>query len=752
MPKKQDASLGKRAITYGKRYIKHNREKAVKDILDALVEIVTNCDDSYHNLFHQKKRPADGGDILIEIERRQKHNSRVVVKDKAEGMTLAQMRAKLGHAGERTSGEGSRGFMARGLRDCTALGDVRVDSIVDGKHHACRLTQNLDFEDLADGGKITEQLKRALGTAKKNGTMVTLDYASPIRFPQIDTLARDLPMHYALRDMVGEKSQSKIRLRRSGGEAKTLTLPPISGAREVNAHFQIDGYSDSECHLQIWRAPSPLPCRESRVRLSGILISGGRTIHQCTLLNYEGEKLAHHYHGRLHCDYIQQLLKEHDKRLEDETPHPRSNPRLLIDPNRQSGLDSTHPFAVKIFEKIREHLDPLIERDRRAAESKQGDISDRKTRQLLNKLADVANQFQKEYVDDDASPGEEKALNTAKKQGVYVMPPKFKIGVGEIRTLTVYSRNNHYDSNRKPRVSSSDERVISIEEAIPGNKLKQHHLDESVFYGSLKVRGRALGTSTITFRPNKDGQTATAHGEVVKKRNPKSPDLEDELEFERQLYNIPEGKTKTLNIFADSSLMDDSDTLVAMVSCRDEEVSVKGGGQCRLRLQAGGGYAMGAIEVKGAALTQKRVTVTARINEKTATTKVRVIEPKKMEGGFRFEIVPDNLGELRARWADIKQMPNLLEISAAHPSTKKHFGAPPDFEGQKNKESRILLAELITESVCLRILGREMVARPGSFQFDGKEPRYVLDEVNRELQKRISEFAPKAHRILVDEQ
>ena len=43
------------------RYYKQNRSHSIRDVFDALVEIITNCDDSYHRLYiHQKKAMMEG--------------------------------------------------------------------------------------------------------------------------------------------------------------------------------------------------------------------------------------------------------------------------------------------------------------------------------------------------------------------------------------------------------------------------------------------------------------------------------------------------------------------------------------------------------------------------------------------------------------------------------------------------------------------------------------------------------------------
>ena len=50
------------------RYFQFNRQFAVRDVFDALVELITNSDDSYHRLYKKGQRNEDGGPILIELK------------------------------------------------------------------------------------------------------------------------------------------------------------------------------------------------------------------------------------------------------------------------------------------------------------------------------------------------------------------------------------------------------------------------------------------------------------------------------------------------------------------------------------------------------------------------------------------------------------------------------------------------------------------------------------------------------------
>ena len=104
-------------IKLSNRYYEQNRDFAIRDIFDALLELITNSDDSYHHLLSQQKRSDDGGPILIEVEQHRKDKPSIIkVKDKAEGMTLENMMNKIKIIGEKTSEYGDRGFLSRGLK------------------------------------------------------------------------------------------------------------------------------------------------------------------------------------------------------------------------------------------------------------------------------------------------------------------------------------------------------------------------------------------------------------------------------------------------------------------------------------------------------------------------------------------------------------------------------------------------------------------------------------------------------------
>ena len=94
---------------------------------------------------------------------------------------------------------------------------------------------------------------------------------------------------------------------------------------------------------------------------------------------------------------------------------------------------------------------------------------------------------------------------------------------------------------------------------------------------------------------------------------------------------------------------------------------------------------------------------------------------------------------------------NLLEISATHDSIKRYLGPEPNYEGQEKLYFRVLLAEIVTESVCRKALGLEFKNRPMDFKEDfAGNPEVVVDTILTRLQQRICEFVAIAHKCMLD--
>lgn len=258
------------------RYWHQNAKASIRDIFDALVELITNVDDRYIVL---KKR----GRIEIDVERRRGEADNIIrVRDFADGMTLRVMEEKLAKVGGRVSGmaEGLavRGTNSRGAKDVAVLGGVSFESIAeDGCFHQCEISAQGRFKAIADPSPVTKDLRERLGILRGTGTVVTLSVNSRIAtIPQHDNLREQLERLVPLRD-VFLSSDREVTLRdtnkRREDRIKGTQPEGHEGHEVLDRRFTVPGYPDANAKLLVRRSKERFDTSEPKLlRRGGILI------------------------------------------------------------------------------------------------------------------------------------------------------------------------------------------------------------------------------------------------------------------------------------------------------------------------------------------------------------------------------------------------------------------------------------------------------------------------------------------------
>ncbi|MBI4225588.1 hypothetical protein HY612_00580 [Candidatus Roizmanbacteria bacterium] len=734
------------------RYFDFNRQNAIRDVYDGLVELITNSDDSYHHLFVAKHRNIDGGQILVEIEEKRKNNpSKLITHDKAEGMTLQDMTLKLVQVGERQSKEGDRGFMGRGAKDCTALGKMIIESIKNEKYYKCELNTNSQFVPIEDGKIVDNIVRNNLRIKHGNGTVVTLEIDPQFKIPHVETIIRDLPWHYALRDMLSSQSPTELFLRNLNNLNKKLdrliSLSP-EGDLVCEKLFEVPGYSNVKARLKIWRAKDPLEDPSDRFRRSGLLIKGKRTIYECCLLypSFEKDFYAKRYFGRLECEYIDDLLNEYDERRKNNKPHSPENPSLIIDPNRQTGLRRDHPFVKALFQIPTEELKQLIEQDKGKDKESQKEIANKETQHRLSELAKIASKFLEEQVEDIEETTIDDTVddNFFSKKGVLIFPTYLNLAIGQTRTLTFYVNRSLFDKEGQEVIIKSDDIAVNIID--PSFKLRAHPKRNDRLIGSFRIQGVTLKEMVCLQTSSEGIPQAEAIVKVIENKV-EEHQFNNSLEFEHKQYHVKEGSTKTLRIYAKYPELVARETPIEIFSSDQEGVPVKG--RCVLVPIEGSNFAIGEITVQGRRHNGKAIVQTSLNNEK-ALSNVKVVQKDESGAPIKIKIVSKNLGVYRAAWSS--QETNVLEISAAHESIKRYLGPEPDYEGQDTPLFRVLLAEIVAERICMKSLELEVKSRPWDFKDDfNGSPEIVLNTVISHLQKRLRDFVAKAHKVMLQD-
>lgn len=738
------------------RYFQFNRQYAVRDVFDGLVELITNSDDSYHRLYRMGKRSQDGGPILIECQQQRKARpSTLRVRDRAEGMTLDEMLEKLGTIGALRSAEGDRGFMARGARDCTELGEMLVESIKDGHYYACKLTPSAQIIPLNDGDKVDDMLTEQLGIRRhESGTVVSLMVEPIHAMPRVSRLARELPWHFALRDIVSEDSPTQVLVRNLNdpqAAAGAVVYRQPDAELVADEDFQVQGYPQASARLLMWRASEPFETTgDRRFRRSGLVIKGKRAIHECSLLcsEFENDLHAAHYFGRIECPFIDALLSEYDECRAKKLPFPEQNPKLLIDPNRQAGLIREHPFTSALFQVPTEKLRSLVAKDREAARTELREIANVKTKERLGRLARAASRFMHQQMEDlaELGAGEDVDAKSFHQVGTMIIPTYVRLGVGEEKTLWMYVSREHASSDCMNVAVSADSDAITLLDSVL--QLAPHPKKEDRLVGTFRIRAEAL-SDAVCVEARADGLPPAEAIVEVTERKTEHRDFEYPLEFEHAQYTVSHGGTRTLRLFALYPDLVSTQTPLKVWSEEDEGVAVRG--RCQLVPVAGSNFAQANVTVQGRRL-KSNVEIGAFVNGREARTHVRVIEKDRTSVPIKIEIRDEAFGNFRAMWAEHEGQPNLLLVSARHESLRRYLGPGPEFHGQDSPVFRLLLAEIVTESVCRKILRLEAQERAWEFHLaDLKDDWAIVDDVLARLHQKIRDFVADAHIVMLSD-
>jgi len=219
-----------RKLQYADRVALQQADQAIrKDVLRALVEIITNSNDSYSRL--EDSGGNASGEIIIDVWRK-RNNSVIRVRDFAEGMDDARMDVVVGTYGEATSGLKEdlhvRGMWGRGLKDAIfGLGYGYVNCIRDETLYrsSLLLKEGVPTFELDEPIPVTEDLRDKYGIPEGNGTVIEIIISrEDVKMPRFENLRNYLQRHFELRTIMGSPS-------------RLIILRNLSGASKVKDEF-----------------------------------------------------------------------------------------------------------------------------------------------------------------------------------------------------------------------------------------------------------------------------------------------------------------------------------------------------------------------------------------------------------------------------------------------------------------------------------------------------------------------------------
>lgn len=452
-----------------------------KDPVRALVEVITNSDDSYKKL--ERFGIEHDGEIIIKFKRAQGWGQFIII-DHAEGMDSEKMDDCVGMYGAEThgfeAGEGGRSFFGRGLKEAIlSMGQGFVKSIHNNFYHQSLL--NINKYEREVPREAPDFIKEELGI-RSHGTKVILNAnRAGIKIPQFEKLKRHLELHYALRDILStsKRNVSLIELGKDN-EIKNqvrLTYVPPKGEPIINENLKLQEFEGAEVVLEVYKSEEELTGRiEGYLRQNGILICSKGAIHDITLFTFEGEELASNLFGRLTCDYIDNLLRADEQIIRDS----------------RDGMDWSHPLnhLLRKFaeDKLGKYIAEQKEKNKKEEKVIENEQVKRKFRKAIEKLNSIAKAELKDV--STGGVGQEEG-SMLPPNGFDFVPNYYHVLVGQKTTLTLKMSKDRYKRERSQiKISSDSPNVNILTEQID---LNSDEINNSVIIAHVYIEGKQIG-------------------------------------------------------------------------------------------------------------------------------------------------------------------------------------------------------------------------------------------------------------------
>jgi hypothetical protein len=649
------------------------------------------------------------------------------VIDNAQGQDGASLENNFGNYRKRLSQKGDRSFMGKGAKDCTSLGSIEVESILNDKYNRIEVNQNLNYT-LDKTKSASSQIRNKL-KLKKNGTVFTLHINEGESLPQVGSILKSLPWHFGINKYIHESSEgAKVKFYSvNKDEDFDLIYKEPDSEIVFDDKIHIESYPEAKAHLIIKKTKVPFEHSEKPFAKHGIIIQSdtGTGSYERTIFDesLREEPLIYNYFGYLKTDYISVLMEDFDEKTMNNQKLDPTNPFLILDENRMNGLNKSHPFTQKLFKFPTTKFKQIIAEEKAKLRKEQNKIENNETDKLLKKLAKTFDDFIKDESDLDESV-DKGDVDRFQKKGVVVVPPFLSMMKDEEKNIGFYIKENLLkkdDYSCELKASHGKDSIEIVDSII---KLQKSEKEEETYFCKFRVKALSEFKNGILQFSN-GGSLKTSINFTVKEDLTRN--FENDLEFERKNYTVKLNQRKKIRILAKTPEFIVKELEITFSNSDSSSVALIGNARQNLKKIPKSNFYAAEVIVEGRRLNSSASFAVEAMGH-SATCKVSVVEQEEAEG-LSFKIEDENYGNFRAIW-NLKNK-NLLQISAKHKQLKEILGNAPDYPGQKTLLFKILLVEILADVMAWKKLQLSVRKEPHLYKNwqDQRDIELLSDDV-----------------------
>lgn len=358
------------------------------NVIRALVELITNSDDSYIRWEDEKKQCTGVIEILYKKEG---YCGLFAVRDQAEGMSIQEVRDGFKKYGAATSGMETgkrvRGYFGQGAKDALAsMVDGKICTFKNDKFTECRLfiENGKPIYEIEDSISAIPELRTKYGI-DANGTIAYFkaDPQKTGRVPQFDIVHFELANNYLLRKIMTNPGRKVLLKDENEGKTRRLRYQMPEGKEILSDDFTVpfSDYEEFPIHISIWRAEKEELTQTGDDRAGGLLIVDEEDIVLgISLFRYNNEPLAARFWGEVKIGRFRELLEKEEAVLTEE----------------REGLVARHPFCRILIPEIERRIETKVREERLRKQKESQSKIDReetarykKAFRILNQIAEI---------------------------------------------------------------------------------------------------------------------------------------------------------------------------------------------------------------------------------------------------------------------------------------------------------------------------------------------------------------------------
>jgi hypothetical protein len=713
------------------RHVLRRMHKAMQgNAIRALVELITNSDDSYIRLARES-RPDSAPERIIEVLYCKEGYAGVfAVRDFAEGMSEADVDRSFTKYGAATSGleEGNsvRGYFGEGAKDSLAtMLDGRICTFKDGQFVECRLYVDEKTHEpkyaIDDPIPAVARL-RSIHGVDGNGTVAHFkaDPAAGHTVPRFTTVQEELSNNYQLRKIMMNPDKRVMLIGEDGTERRLHVRRPKPSIEVSADDFEVtyDGLSFT-VHVSIWRADHEL--RQSGEDRDGglLLVDDGDAVLGITLFRFETEPLAAQLFGEVRIGGFRQLLEREEAVLSE----------------RRDGLEASHPFCKAIIPKIEALLEKQVaqERKRRQQDSTKVDKKEqeryRKAFSLLNEIAETETQSVTNL--GDAPAGE-------------VEPPPNGIALYPFTAQIQAGKRYGFELRIDTEVVKPGS-LVSITTSCPGvflvtKEVRVEQADKQVVRKYVTLEAQAPHTSGKLEARTGD-RIVEAHIEVVPEETLL---LEEGMVFEPQTLTVRPNQTRRAVLHAYVKLVPDGSTIT--LTSDNPAVHVSPSELVVVEAEAKRNVVSFELEIWGEGTGEDAI-VQAEHEWSLALLQVSVrskepTEPKGRKGMFSEPDYSSSPAPLQR--ISYSHETGQITIYLNFPTVRQYLGENREYA--TTLPAQVLVADMVAER-CFREIARAKAERSGA----AITPEGLRELIERDANELARKYGSKIHQALVDQ-